>query len=708
MSLSIKAQIVITFTRDALNGETISFNRTNSGLTANIPMTSTFVSTTRKTNGQIPLSANTGTNGEAEAISYQKYFDIDFNQGGLMTLTRNLNVITINIDVPWNFTDITTTVGATNTKSDYTPDTFQLDAASLSVNPTTPCSNVDVYVLMDTQADSYSLSYGTGLAPETDVIPVTTLGFTVPIQRVLPTKIFVNKAGSRSINISLEQWNENYFYFNKISDENVDIQITPNAFSGATIIVYVDYLNQLIRRPDLGTLQYSLDGVTYSTSFAWVGQTGGNYTVYIKDSFNCIYQKDFVVPTTIEDRSAFFEISERNSLSFSKNETWNGLQGGIHKNENNVLALTGVQDILYDERVILRSSDNIRIQFKSNYTNHNVYVLNCEDTGTSYTPTIYKMSNNLDRFESLDCKLISIDYSNSRAGIYFDSGNRYDINGVDIGDYELNGNLPDSAIIGNYIDLGIAYGVREVVDLIYDSSLNKRLIVFNMQVTNTSPVSIVMKAYYDLLPFEVYEFDLDIGTPILKPKDNSFRVRIQCLHNSYTEINYYSEYVHVIESTDTYDLDKYVAIDYYGTNNRKIFYNYGIKHFMRAEVLSINSIIDDTNEIIKGDLSTYLSESILNKGIEIKFAEVTYRVMMKLSLALSSENLFINGLGYVKKESLTIESIPNTNLYLVSCLLLSTNKNFNIEANDQYGDSEGYSTSYIPKILGANNTNIKI
>jgi hypothetical protein len=211
-----------------------------------------------------------------------------------------------------------------------------------------------------------------------------------------------------------------------------------------------------------------------------------------------------------------------------------------------------------------------------------------------------------------------------------------------------------------------------------------------------------------LLPFEVYEFDLDIGTPVLKPQDNSFRVRIQCLHNTYTELNYYSEYVHVIESTDTYDLDKYVAIDYYGTNNRKIFYNYGIKHFMRAEVLSINSIIDDTNEIIKGDLSTYLSESILNKGIEIKFAEVTYRVMMKLSLALSSENLFINGLGYVKKESLTIESIPNTNLYLVNCLLLSTNKNFNIEANDQYGDSEGYSTSYIPKILGANNTNIKI
>jgi hypothetical protein len=551
------------------------------------------------------------------------------------------------------------------------------------------------------------LQYGSGVS-QTDVIAVSTNPFTVTIDRLLPTAVFIHKTGSESINVSLNEWNEQNFYFNKIGNENVTIDVYPNAFLGAAFVVRVDYLNQLLRRPDLGTLQYSLDGVNYSASNSWDGQIGGNYTAYIKDSFNCVFQKSFIVPENIDDRDVLFEISERNSLSFSKNETWNGLQGGVHKNSDNVLSFADIANTVYDERVILRDTDNIRIQFKSNYTDHNIFALDCEDGNTGYTPVVEKMSNNLDRFESLSCDLVNVDYSNNRAGIYFDTGTRYDESGSVIGEYELYGNLPDSAIIGNYYHLGIGYGTREIVDLIYDSILNKRLVVFNMQVPIGSPISITMKAYYDLLPFEIYEFNLNIGSPILKPQENSFKVRIQCLHNAYTELNYYSEYINVIKSTDEYELNKYVAIDYYGTNNRKVFYNYGIKHFMRAEILNINSIIEDSNEIVKGDLNTYVSESVLNKGIAIKFADVTYRVMMKLSLALSSENLFINGLGFVKKESLEVEPIANTNLYSIGCQLLSTNKNFSISANDPFGDSEGFSTVYIPQILGANNTNIKI
>ena len=739
MSAAVKAQIIITFRRDALNGESLSFDRTNTALVGDITMKSTFVTTGRIKNGEIPLTANTGTDGEAEAIGYERYFNLDFNTAKLMTLTRLVNVITIDINVPWNLENFTTTndpvtsitdfvtrvetdggsvessacidglsiPSATSSRRSYTPDAFQLTSAALAIHPTTPCDTVDVDILTSEQATGYSLQYGSGLS-QTDVIAVSTNPFTVTIDRLMPTAVFIHKTGSASINVSLEQWNEPRFYFNKIGNNNVNIHIIPNAFSGATINVNVNYLTQLTPRPDVNTLTYSLDGVNYGTTPTWSGQVGGNYTVYVKDSLGCVFQKAFVVPAGIESRSAVFEISERNSLTFSKNEVWDGLQDGIHKNQDNVLALTDIQDFLYDERVILRDTDNIRIQFKSNYTDHNISVLNCEDGATGYTPTVEKMSNNLDQFESLDCTLHSINPYTSRAGIYFTTGNRYNEAGTDIGDYELFGNLPDSAIVGNFIDLGATYGVREVIDLIYDRDLDKRLMVFNMVYSSDTDIDITMKSYFDLLPFEVYEFNLAIGSPILKPEDNSFRVKIQCLHNAYTEINHYSEYVHVIESTDAYDYSKYIAIDYYGTNNRKVFYLYGIKHFMRAEIESMNVIIDDSNEIVKGDLSTYLSESVVNKGVAIKFADVTYRVMMKLSLALSSENLFINGLGFVKKESLEVEPIANTNLYSVGCQLLSTNKNFNSSANDQIGNDEGYSTLYIPRIVGANNKNIKI
>lgn len=75
---------------------------------------------------------------------------------------------------------------------------------------------------------------------------------------------------------------------------------------------------------------------------------------------------------------------------------------------------------------------------------------------------------------------------------------------------------------------------------------------------------------------------------------------------------------------------------------------------------------------------------------------------MKLVLAISSENLFINGLGYVKSGSVETEPVENTNLHNLTCTLLRNSQNFNTFANGNAGDSEGYTTIYVPQLITTN------
>lgn len=699
--MASKGQIIITFNADASDGEVLSFERTST--LGTITLNSTFVSGSRVSNGQIPLTTPTLNVGEMTAVAYETYFNIDQNQGKLMSISRNINVITIEIAYTWDFQNFSSDVPSIgNVLVPEVPDTFQVDAISIVTNPTDPCDFVNVNVLMTEQATNYSLAVYGG-ATNAPTVPVSTNPFTVSIPRLSPLKLTVIK-GTTSYVVS-EYFNEPYFYFRKIGQGNIRIRISQDVFNGATVMFSINYYNQLTQRPSLGTIEYSLDGFNWFENGRFSGQVGGDYTVYVRDGLGCTVQKDFTIPDTLQDRTPFFFVSEANSISFSKNEQWDSLQNGIFKNPNNVLATTDLQQNLYRERLIFREEDEVRIQFKSNYEYHDIFVEDCEGDAVGYTPTIEKMSNNLNLFESLDCKLHTL--SNTTAGIYFDSGNYYNEAGVVLGNYELFGNLPDSAIIGNIVHIP-TYGVFQVQDIIYKSDINKKLMVFEMNYQSTTDASVVMRCNYNLLDYEIYEFNIDFSYPIIKSGlEKLIRIRIQATDDLFDEINHYSEYSIILDE-DRYDQNKYVGINYYGTNNRSVFYAYGITHFIRAEILFINSVIDDDSELVMGDLNTYVSESTVHKGISIKFSEVTYRLMMKLSLALSSEFLFINGLGYAKDKGLKVEPIENTNLYTIECELVSTNTNWNVMAGSEVGQDEGYKTIYIPNIVGTDTGVVKL
>jgi hypothetical protein len=692
--MATKGKIEITFTRTVLDGETLSFERINNDTSDVVTISCTFVDSYRAVNEEVYVGSPTATLGESEAIEYEAVFNIDHNFGGLMTISRLANVVTIELDdLDWDFQNFSTTTGATEVITLTTGPDFYLTNASLQVHPTEPCVYVDVDVTTNVQADSW------GFWGDTPT-PVSTNPFTVSIPRLNKKRLWAYKTGAEKINVSLEQWDESWFYFRKVLEANIFITIVPNQFSGATVSFNVAFESQLLGRPDGAiNLTYSLNDVDYQSNNVFTGQTNGSYTVYIKDGLGCTTSKDYEV-TDSGTKDEYFFISNVNSITFSKNETWDGLQNGVHKNEDNTLSLTEHgKKTTYEESLIFRDSDVGKVQFKSNFENHIVQVYQCDGGLTSASVTADKMSNNLNLFEKLDCTIVEpYEYQSGYAGIYFTTGNVYNEADADIGDYVLNGNLPDMAQIGVYIKLsGAVTGVYQIEDLIYDSALDKRLIIINLLYTGT-PTVIKCEAYYDLLPFDVYEFELDMGDVLTHTSGQDFRVMIQASDTLFTTRNYYSEYITLVPD-DTYALDNYVAIQYYNSNNRDVFYLYGITHFFRAEVLNINTIIDDEIETIKGDATSYVSESIVHTGIEIEFKEVTHRVMVKIALALSSESLFINGIGYVKSDGLTIDQIENTNLYEIKCKLLRTGKSFNTLIEDRTGQSEGYKTVYLPKVI---------
>ena len=308
-------------------------------------------------------------------------------------------------------------------------------------------------------------------------------------------------------------------------------------------------------------------------------------------------------------------------------------------------------------------------------------------------------------FEALDAEMYS--YGPGLTAIYFLTGNIYNEAGVVTGTYDLNGNLPDFAYIGNTVDIQIQTsgtgGVHVISDILYDETIEKRVIIFEYGNLSTNPLTVTARSYYDILNFEVYEFNVNFNNLIIQGGlEPTVRLKLTNTDNLYNARNYYSNWIEIIKTEDNYDLNKYVSINYSNNNNRSVFYIYGIKHFIRAEILFSNSTIDDSVQVIRGDTNTYLSESIVHSGMNISFAEVTYKVMMKISLALSSENLFVNGLGYVKESNLEIEPILNTNLYRINVTLLRSRENFNSFINSNIGNDESYRTLYIPGLTKTN------
>jgi len=454
-------KLEVTFIADPVLNDSVSFNRFDGVTTISNQLT--WQTTARIAKGQIQITTPTATPGEAAAIEYEKFQNLDYNASGIYTIVRVLNVVTITFTPDWSITLTSTTPFADEVVTPGTPQTYTLTSAVIAPASGAPCERVGVAIVTSENTTSYILNL-----IETTITPSTS--FTVDIQRLEISILVVKNAAGETIDVAPGVGLPHFYAPKLMPIVNLDINVlnTPN---GATVTATMSFPNQLQPQPDVFDLFYSLDDVIYVNTNIFTGQVNGSYTMYVRDNFGCTVSKDYEV-TASGTREPYAFISNANSVTFARDEVWDTYL--INKNDENTLSCTDLALLNYQENVLFQSQDKITIQFKSNYITNVAIFEEADDTQNILT--VVKKSNNLNRFEGLDCTMY--DAGNGQTGIYFITGNRYDSVGGIIGTYELNGNVPDFAIIDQYIEI-LTVGVFQITDVIFDAANNRRAIIFN-------------------------------------------------------------------------------------------------------------------------------------------------------------------------------------------------------------------------------------
>lgn len=684
--------ITINFATDVSAGDYVelSFVKVEIGLPT-IPKRETWTTAPRVT-GTIQIATPTGNPGERSALQFVQYFNLDYGikypDGSYrfwaaQELGQPNKVVITAYDYLgsclFGFSNFATNnVNVTAVISNCGVSTLSLTSATPS-EATVPCSNFRMSIQTSNVCPNIFLN---GIEIET---ANAANPYVIDLPRDTNNRLTFIDALLQTLSVPATGLSP--YFVPSFSEQNINVAIDTSLLGGgATLTVSVIIW---IANP-IQTFTYSLDGVSYQSSNVFTGQGPGAGTIYVKDNFGCVKTKAFEV-TDFGTRNPYLFISKANSLSFVENETIDNYT--IFPNEKNTFAFNGLEPIKYCDQVFFQTNDVTTIQFKSNYDTPTVYLRHGD--GTADTPiSLSKKTTNLNRFQNMDCWYYK--YSEGYLGIYFTSGNTYDEGDIVNGAFTLNGNLPDMAIVGTNIQIA-GLGIFQIVDWVYDESINKKAILVE-HTYNGLPTQSTVKAYFDLLPFEVYEFTIDwslygIGT---------YDVLIDNTDTINGTVQHLSENIIIKDShPDT------LAIRYYNNNNRDIFYKFGIEHFIRVPYIDVEGTMLQEDEINITDLTTSLSKSSVNEGDVFYFEEVVKSQMRKLVIALSCENVFINGMGYTKNGEIELEKVKGTNLYDISATMISTNINYNNNRQGQEGLEEGGIVFNIPAFITDGSNHLK-
>jgi len=687
--MAIKSKIVITFNNLVEYGNYVIFSYSKGGTTNNI--SETYLSQ-RTRSGEIALpyslldGGGLSYEGDKAADDFVDAFNADWNSSGIFTVSRLQEVVTIEVGGGWDFSDFQS-VGANAVITNGGTSTFDLVSWELVSHDSDPCSKV-ILRITTTEDIGY---YVRGFVDYVIDTPSTTIY--IVLNRVLTEDALIlyndNNINDNveSINFSLD---EGYIYAGKIIEQNINLNITKTN-SGATVIANVDLPNQNTPKPDL-ILEYSLNGIDFQSNNVFTNQLAGQHTLYVRDQLGCNVSTEFVVDEYVDNVEPLFYISKNNSVSFSKKEVWDNQE--VMKNDDNTLSGSSLSGINYREELLYQKNDFVTIQLKSNYTENKAFMLNCDDEATEIN--VVKKSNNIGRFMSMDCNIYN--YKVGFTGVYFMNGNVYDENNQIINQYILSGNLPDFAIVGQNIELiieGSPSGSFEIEDVIYDSSVEKRVIIIKRP-HDGEMVEAISRSTYNLLEYEVYEFDVDFSLFM----EDFYRLKTTGLREGFPNIEYYSETIY-LKSTH----EDTLSIAYWGEGNSDIFYAYGIKHFIRLRYEQIVALIDDSVQIVNGDNISVLVESDLYDGNTVSLDAVTRDRFLQASIAFSSPSLYVNNIGYIKKSSMEYDNIEGTNLYNLSVNLIKTGVGINENVENP---SINGPLINIPRVLVGNTGLIKL
>lgn len=429
------------------------------------------------------------------------------------------------------------------------------------------------------------------------------------------------------------------------ADFNINIVIAP---SGATVTFQL--LNTI---ENLGALTYSLDNITFTSLNSVSGQPADDYTVFIKDRFDCVLPINYTIGSITPDPiEPFFLIPEANSIRYYEDQADTEFIRPNYFNSRS--CKEAVDGNAYDATIHFEVTDTgITTQFKTSHSN--VALKTTDADGNTTIPTLIKVVTNIGLKDRRDCRFFGA--SENTIGVYFDAGNTYDpITFAITGTYaQPNGILPFFIDQGVFINVA-GLGFKEVVAIEFDSTRMVWYAVVDGSVTGAD-VSAICATTFNAQPYDVYEFTIDMSTFLNK----QFKIEITT-----SLVTWRSEVIQVTT------LVPGLVIQYqHSQNAANMVYATGISNLLRLPQADMPKLQVETDiSVYKSDEAPIQLDAKLYKEFEIRAELLTTAMAFKLSIALTHNIVTINGLSMTIKEISQFEVIEGTNLYNVRIVMM--------------------------------------
>lgn len=356
----------------------------------------------------------------------------------------------------------------------------------------------------------------------------------------------------------------------------------------------------------------------------------------------------------------YFEISQLNSLRFVKEQDWNTTTN--IPNVSNTLSYQESGLNHYDYYQLFQLNDKIKIQFKSNYDDHNIEMKHCVGSNIDLGD-INQMTNNLGHKDRRTCKIRPYGQSQQTV-LYFGEGDVLDYdNGTTIDDYDLGQKLPEWMKIGQefiyiqgtYTENAIALGV------VWLEEVQMYGVLTDIQQPQAE-VSGQIKLIYDLEDYEIYEFDIEFS---LYPA-GKYQVEISAFGSGIEDLIVLSERIDLQEKHN----DTHLIICSNDQNNQ-VNYFWSIEHLMRIPFETQMSYSPNgKNEIHKTDNRSYFVNSENFEVWKVEFVPMPTAMAIKLVASLSLSNIKVDSRNFVLEEKPEVEKLEDSNLYKVSASMI--------------------------------------
>ncbi len=521
---------------------------------------------------------------------------------------------------------------------------FQLLGFSLA-EAVLPCANIQVTI---TEND--------GVSPYTWISPAnasTTL--VADIARVATDQLITviledSEADQASLsNVTIPR------LFTAVEISNISV-VTNQGGLDATVTAFM-------ATQDFGTYQFSIDGSNFQLSNVFPNVLDGAYILYVNDGYGCLANTGFTVDVSqsVERDAAVGVVPTANSMRMVQRVTtrFNNLENTLYQNEFYYNETKHRYNQLY------QTNDGvIPTQFRSNYDGLSVKIVDCDDN-TIQTPSIVQKSSNIDSRDSRDCNTYNL--GNNQTGIFFTDGNLYDPGTTDIiGTYILQGQLPDWGVVGNTVVLTVGVvGSFVIKQVKFDSEVQARVLVIDNVWTSGNPSEVaIADVTYNRLPYEVYEFNIDMST-----------LADGIYSNELTMIDSLEERPTLVFDSERYQIatehKRTMWIDYFDSEGTGIDYETGYQGHVRLRARDPEAKQIPGGEVVAladsgGNIQKIKDNSTMSGEVWIE-GQSRYMIE-KLRLIFGHEHYFINGIEWQNAED--FENIPVENSSLSNAIII--------------------------------------